>query len=695
MEATELHPDVPVDVSLQGRRWGGIVPDYRRYYISPAADASEIQFEFHTRAATPGVAGLFVADTDIWPNWVHQDIADSVLRTGEVATVAVPRPRKRWPAAYFVLVRGGEEGDQTLEGTLTASVKHRTTYAVTSSAEALPAVGVRAGGEFTQVDLVALFVAVDDARLTFKAESSDADIVATRTDGATLYVNPRRPGTANVTITATAPNGDEAERVLVITVLFDHGDSAESATLLPIGPPRPGTIGDASDVDVFRIDLQGSAMLEVRTSGPTDTRGELRDGSGERLATDDDSGPGGRNFLVRRALEAGTYYVAVTGDLGEYAVMAQLADAQDHGETAATSTLLPLYPEEELQRVSPNALLATPGRIAPTDADVDVFRLDVPQDGTDVVIRSPGTTDVHVRLLDASLTELAADAGEGNFRIESRLDAGVHYVVVQGTERGSYRVLAWGTSTSCPCAMASVARDHGEDTEGSTLLPIGPPLAGTIADSTDTDAFRIDLQGRATLEVGTSGPTDTRGELLDGSGARIVSDDSSGPGGHNFLLRAALDAGIYYVPVTGEPGDYAVTARLGEARDHGGTGATATLLPLYAAEDLQRVSPNALLATPGRIAPDDVDTFRLDVPDNDTDITIRTAGGTDVLLRLVDSSLNEMASDASVGNSRIEVRLDAGIYYAFVIGRETGTYRVLAWQTSPKPCPCEAPRSTR
>ena len=693
--ATELRSDVPVNVSLH---WHGDSENGKMYWLRVPSKAREVEIRFSARTASPDAeAGLFVASRQQFPNWVAHENAQRVLRPGEIQTLTIPRPPDRWPTAYFILVRGaeGEADDQMLEGTLTASVKRYTTYAVAPSEESLPAVKVRAGGESTQVDLDALFVAADGGRLTFTAESSDDDVVAARTDGATLQVNPRRPGTANIKITATAPNGDEAERVLAITVLFDHGDSAESATLLSIGPPRPGTIGDASDVDVFRIDLLGSATLEVRTSGPTDTRGELRDGSGTRLATDDDSGPGRRNFLVRRALDAGTYYVTVTGELGEYAVMAQLADAQDHGETAAMSTLLTLHPEEELQRVSPNALLATPGRIAPTNADVDVFRLDVPQDDTDVVIRSSGTTDVHARLLDASLTELAADASEGNFRIEARVDAGVHYVVVQGTERGAYRVLAYGASASCPCAVASVTRDHGEDAEGSTIMPIGRPLVGAIADSTDTDVFRIDLQGRATLEVRTSGPTNTRGELLDGTGARLLSDDNSGPGGHNFLLRTALEAGIYYVPVTGKPGDYAVMASLGDARDHGGTGATATLLPLYAANDLRRVSPNALLATPGRIAPDDIDAFRLDVPDNDTDIAIRTAGGTDVFLRLVDASLNEVASDASAGNSRIEARLDAGIYYAFVIGRETGTYRVLAWQTSPKPCPCEASRSAR
>ena len=359
---------------------------------------------------------------------------------------------------------------------------------------------------------------------------------------------------------------------------------APQAALLPIGPPLPGTIDDASDVDIFRIDLQGSATLEVRTSGPTDVRGELLDGTGTWLASDDDSGPAGHNFLVRADLEAGIYYVAVTGEPGDYAVMARLGDAPDHGEAEATATLLTLYAEADLGRVSPSALLAAPGRIAPTTADVDVFRLDVPLDATDVAIRSAGGTDVFARLLDSSLDEIASDASDGNFRIEARLDAGIHYVEVGGRETGTYRVLAWGDSASCPCA-ATAASDHGGTAESATLMPIGAPLPGTIDDASDVDMFRIDLQGSATLEVRTSGPTDVRGELLDDTGARLLSDDDSGPAGHNFLVRADLEAGIYYVAVRGEPGDYAVMARLGDAPDHGETAATATLLTLYAEAD--------------------------------------------------------------------------------------------------------------
>lgn len=123
LDATELQSDMPVGVSLQGLRWDGSVPDFERYYVKVPPDASEIEVEFRTRVATPA-AGLFVADTDLWPNWVRQQTADRVLHAGEVATFTIPRPRRRWPAAYFILVRAGEsDSTARLEGTLVVRVR--------------------------------------------------------------------------------------------------------------------------------------------------------------------------------------------------------------------------------------------------------------------------------------------------------------------------------------------------------------------------------------------------------------------------------------------------------------------------------------------------------------------------------------------------------------------------------------------
>lgn len=332
----------------------------------------------------------------------------------------------------------------------------------------------------------------------------------------------------------------------------------------------------------------------------------------------------------------------------------------------------------------------------PAGTELDVFRLDVARDGTNVKVRSLGTTDTYGRLRDSSLAELAMDDNGGaddNFQIEMPLDAGIYYVEVGGHEDGNYRVIASGDADqTCSCARApEMIVDHGGTNETATLLAIGPPSAGIIADGSDTDVFRIDLNGGATLSLGTRGPSDTRGELLDGLGASLGSDDNTGPDG-NFLITATIDPGVYYLEVTGDGGESAVSAQLAEAGDQGGTAATSALLTLYGQEDLDRVRPQVLLSSAGRIdSAFDLDVFRLDVLLNATDLRVRSAGSIDTWARLLDSSLKVLATDDSSGsgeNFQIQARLHAGIYYLEVGGSGAGAYSVIASGDSRAPCSC-------
>ncbi len=481
----------------------------------------------------------------------------------------------------------------------------------------------------------------------------------------------------------------------------DQGDTVESghtgrtaSSLLGIGPPEIGTIDGADDVDYYRIDLAGSATVTVATAGPTDTRGELLAGNGALIASDSDSGPGGNNFQLTEALEAGVYYVAVSGSEGGYALTALLADAGDQGGTAASSTLLTLYGAAEVESVSAigsSALLSTVGSIDEAMADLDYFRIDVPRDGTDVTVRSAGSTDTAGRLLDSALMEVAAeDGGDGNFQIDQTLDAGTYYVEVMG-ETGRYRVLASGSDPDCACAgEAMAAMDHGGTDETSTLMPIGPPLTGTIADGDDADVFRIDLAGDATVVFETAGPTDTMGVLRSGAGEELASADGGGPA-MNFSIAEELAAGVYYLEVSGGAGSYAVNAQLGGGdADHGDTAGLSTLLTLYSQDDVDNIRPQALLSTAAQIdaAETDMDVFRLDVPMDMTDVTIRSAGALDTYAYLRDADGMELAMDDSDGAFRIEATLDAGVYYVAVGGHETGRYRVLAWGESQVECDC-------
>ncbi len=513
--------------------------------------------------------------------------------------------------------------------------------------------------------------------LDFAGNQMDAHFI--RNDGA---VNDRYRLTKNI------EEGDQGD-----TVESEHTGRTASA-LLGIGPPEIGTIDGADDVDYYRIDLAGSATVTVATAGPTDTRGELLDGSGALIAADSDSGPGGNNFQLTAALEAGVHYVAVSGSEGGYALTALLADAGDQGGTAASSTLLTLYGAAEVESVTAigsSALLSTVGSIDEAMTDLDYFRIDVPRDGVDVTVRSAGGTDTAGRLLDSALAEIAAeDGGDGNFQIEETLDAGTYYVEVMG-ETGRYRVLASGSDPDCPWAGEAMAMgDHGGTDETSTLMPIGPPLTGTIADGDDMDVFRIDLAGDATVVFETAGPTDTMGTLRDGAGTELATADTGGPA-MNFSIAEELVAGVYYLEVSGAAGSYAVSAQLGGGdSDHGDTAGLSTLLPLYSQDDVDNIKPSALLSTAAEIdaAETDMDVFRLDVPEDMTDVTIRSAGTLDTFAYLRDADGMELAMDDSDGAFRIEATLDAGVYYVEVGGHETGRYRVLAWGDSQVPCAC-------
>ncbi|MGY8641808.1 MAG: BACON domain-containing protein [Verrucomicrobiales bacterium] len=90
----------------------------------------------------------------------------------------------------------------------------------------------------------------------------------------------------------------------------DHGNSLSSATPFPLGSSQAGVIEEGADLDFFRVDLPAAAILTLYSSGSLDTVANLLNASGTNLAQNDDGGSG-RNFLINRNVEAGTYYLRV------------------------------------------------------------------------------------------------------------------------------------------------------------------------------------------------------------------------------------------------------------------------------------------------------------------------------------------------------------------------------------------------
>ena len=213
----------------------------------------------------------------------------------------------------------------------------------------------------------------------------------------------------------------------------DHGDRHLDATLVEhYGVSESGRLEAIGDVDVFRLDLEGRAEVEMRSSGQLDTRGTLYDSDRNVLAEDDDAGSG-LNFRIVRTLDGGVYYVEVASDfdIGDYKMTARIRrQGDDHGDTSDASTYLPLG-------------VRTTGRIAPAE-DTDVFRIDV-REATGLRVGSAGPADTvgELRNSDDRVLAWRDDGGHGeNFRIEQHVAPGTYYVHVTARAAGSFTLQA-------------------------------------------------------------------------------------------------------------------------------------------------------------------------------------------------------------------------------------------------------------
>lgn len=213
----------------------------------------------------------------------------------------------------------------------------------------------------------------------------------------------------------------------------DHGNRPLDATLYEhYGVSESGRLETTGDADVFRLDLEGRADVEVRSSGRLDTLGILYDSDGNVLAEDDDAGSD-LNFRILRTLDGGVYYIEVASDfdVGDYKMTARIRrQGDDHGDTSGASTFLPL------------GVRAT-GRVAPAE-ETDVFRIEVPE-ATGLRAGTAGPADTVGELRDSADRVLAwrDDGGHGaNFRIEQHVQPGIYYVHVTSPAAGPFTLQA-------------------------------------------------------------------------------------------------------------------------------------------------------------------------------------------------------------------------------------------------------------
>ena len=256
----------------------------------------------------------------------------------------------------------------------------------------------------------------------------DFDYAVTELKNGVLY---------DVQVRAVSANGDGAWSATASATPADHGDALSAATPLPPNTPVGGTIDPGGEVDYYKLELSRSTGVWIYTTDSTDTVGDLLDSNGLPIDDNDDGNvlPNPENFFLWGTLDAGTYYIKVSGY--ESAEGAYVMRARTFPDTSSRSNAATL----ELGGSASGML--DPG------GDEDYFKL-VLSEAAVVNIRSSGFPDTIGELLNRGGGQIAEN-DDGylqirslHFLINESLAAGTYYVRVSGFEEdtGPYTVYA-------------------------------------------------------------------------------------------------------------------------------------------------------------------------------------------------------------------------------------------------------------
>ena len=157
-------------------------------------------------------------------------------------------------------------------------------------------------------------------------------------------------------------------------------------------------------------------------------------------------------------------------------------------------------------------------------------------------------------LQDSMGSVVATDDGTSLYRPHGQqlflwgsLEAGDYYVKVSAAEAGTYTL-----------HTELVTESTGRTDAGS--LAMGGEANGILATATaDADYFRLEAAEATSvlLRLARAGGLNLRAELLDSAGAEIAAQDDSFLSGSltpEFFLPLSLEAGVYYLRVSGSPG---------------------------------------------------------------------------------------------------------------------------------------------
>ena len=312
-------------------------------------------------------------------------------------------------------------------------------------------------------------------------------------------------------------------------------DGAWSAT--STGNPEPNEPSITPGDEALTVTWEVPTDLEEADITAYDLR--YKDSSATNWTEEEDIWTSGRREYVLAGLTNGTVYdvqiraVATTDGLWSATAT---GTPKEHGDTLQTATDLPLD-------------IRMGGKIDPA-TDEDFFKI-VLRARTQFLIFTYGDLDTRGEIFDKDGNSLGSNDdgrlshGPLNFLITANLGAGTYYV----------QVTSYENSTTGPFVLRTKTIPETTGTGNAQEIAPGSFENGILTPRGDVDYFKIELEEETDLVIRSTGQIyDTVGELLD-SRSRKIKDNDDGDllSSKQFLIRAKLTAGVYYIRVKSFP----------------------------------------------------------------------------------------------------------------------------------------------
>lgn len=324
------------------------------------------------------------------------------------------------------------------------------------------------------------------------------------------------------------------------------GSTATGASVTVNGSAATGVINVARDADMFKVTLTAGQtyrfdLAAAASGGLADPFLVLHGPTGERLASDDNSGPGGGAARISwTATTSGTYYLAAwdafTGT-GAYTLSAAIAGSVD----TTLPQLLGLNPADNASAISRERDLLL-NFSEPMKAG----------NGQIVLKQADGTTVASFNASDTARVRFNGTVVSIDLGLEMKPLTGYYLTVAPGALLDLAGNAYAGFSASSAYNFTTAADDVSGRPGTSATVAVGSSASGRIEAQGDQDAFKVSLVAgtRYVFDLkasGSGGLADPVLALFDPTTAPITSDSNSGGGTAARIVYTATTTGTYYL----------------------------------------------------------------------------------------------------------------------------------------------------